>query len=152
MTNVVCLHGILRIEFNAVHIIEMRCMGGQVYQFMILALADRSRMCYELFGYVIALALKAKVVEGMFYVDGARFAIEAEAQPVVHFKGKDVGRGADLQYEVVLTRTVYRTIRDQVEPVLLRVVALYKSFNVYFFIVLFAVLQRFAEGSGINVV
>src|SRR5687767_4027401 len=81
----------------------------------------------------------------MFDVNGAGFAIQVEPQPVIHFKSEDIGRGADLQYEVICAGAMNGTIRDQEQIMFLCSVCLHIVFNLYFFAISPAIFQYFSE-------
>ena len=77
-----------------------------MHQLPILAALNDARSGDELVLYALTLSLKIQVVEGPINVQWSGFAIQIHAQPVIHLKGEDIGRGANLQHQRIFAGAV----------------------------------------------
>ncbi len=113
MAGIIGLHRNAGFKLQAMHIVKMRSVGmdnAPASSRRLFQSPPVSRSILLLLFYPVG---KIEVIECMFYIDGAWFAVKIEPQPVVHFKSKDIRRCTDLEHQVIYAGAVHGTIGDQ---------------------------------------
>jgi len=101
MTLSCSFHADFASECISVHIIQMGPVGRQMFQHPVLTPVDDPGVGDKLFPDLCSLPVEVQVFHSPVDVNGPRLSVQVRPQPIVHFKCKDVGGGADFQYQVV---------------------------------------------------
>ncbi len=88
-------------KVKPVNIIQMIFMRWQMIQLPFFALVNQERFGNKLLLHILPLAVEKEIFHTSFNIQIPGFAIQIQTQPVIHFEGKNIWGGADLENKVV---------------------------------------------------